>query len=138
VYTPADVDSIVAYARARGVVVVPEFDMPAHASSWGASHPEAVVTGEGCSPVPFSHGDTLLPVGKGSDIAQSIVADVLHAAAEAHPNAPLHVGGDEVRRSEARGGATRGTCASPDEGPTSRSGRCPRHAGPEARRYRTG
>jgi hexosaminidase len=31
------------YAQDRGVLLVPEFDMPAHTSSWGASHPEIMV-----------------------------------------------------------------------------------------------
>jgi len=40
VYSAADIDEIVLYARARGVRVIPEFDMPGHAASWGKSHPE--------------------------------------------------------------------------------------------------
>ena len=35
-YTQENVTALVAYAAARGVLVVPEFDMPAHAASWGA------------------------------------------------------------------------------------------------------
>ena len=32
--TPFDIEEVVAYARARGVHVIPEFDMPGHAASW--------------------------------------------------------------------------------------------------------
>ena len=32
--TPFDIEEVVAYARAGGVHVVPEFDMPGHAASW--------------------------------------------------------------------------------------------------------
>ena len=40
VYTPADLQALVAHARTRGVRVVPELDMPGHAYSWGLGYPE--------------------------------------------------------------------------------------------------
>jgi len=43
VYTPDDVRSIIAYGRARGVRIIPEIDMPGHASSgWTAVDPSIV------------------------------------------------------------------------------------------------
>jgi hexosaminidase len=39
-YTQAEVREVVAYARARGVRVVPEFDMPGHATSLLVAYPE--------------------------------------------------------------------------------------------------
>jgi len=39
-YTWGELKDIVSYARARGVRVVPEFDMPGHSASWSKSHPE--------------------------------------------------------------------------------------------------
>ncbi len=39
-YTQAQAREIVAYARARGIRVVPEFDMPGHGSSWMVGYPQ--------------------------------------------------------------------------------------------------
>jgi hexosaminidase len=39
-YTQAQLKEIVKYAAERGIIVVPEFDMPGHAQSWFAGYPE--------------------------------------------------------------------------------------------------
>lgn len=39
-YTQAQVKQIIRYADDRGIIVVPEFDLPAHAVGWLVSHPE--------------------------------------------------------------------------------------------------
>lgn len=39
-YTQAQIKQIIRYAGDRGIIVVPEFDLPAHAVSWLVSHPE--------------------------------------------------------------------------------------------------
>mmetsp|Transcript_58932 Transcript_58932/g.108875 ORF Transcript_58932/g.108875 Transcript_58932/m.108875 type:complete len:595 (-) Transcript_58932:113-1897(-) len=39
-YSWAQMKGLVEYARARGIRVVPEFDVPAHTDSWYKSHPE--------------------------------------------------------------------------------------------------
>ncbi len=39
-YTQAEIRQVVAYARDRGIRVVPEFDMPAHTTAWFVGYPE--------------------------------------------------------------------------------------------------
>jgi hexosaminidase len=39
-YTQSEVREVVAYAAARGIRVVPEFDMPGHSTSWLVGYPE--------------------------------------------------------------------------------------------------
>lgn len=39
-YTQTQIKQIIHYADDRGIIVVPEFDLPAHAVSWFVSHPE--------------------------------------------------------------------------------------------------
>src|SRR5436190_10763901 len=45
-YTQDEVRDIIGYAAARGIRVLPEFDMPGHATSWLVSHPE-IASGPG-------------------------------------------------------------------------------------------
>src|SRR5699024_5426208 len=39
-FTQAQMRKIIQYAGDRGIIVVPEFDLPAHSQSWLVSHPE--------------------------------------------------------------------------------------------------
>ncbi len=43
-YSAAEISEIVAVASARGIRVVPELDMPAHAASWGAAASDLVIS----------------------------------------------------------------------------------------------
>ena len=48
-YTQEQIREVIAYAAARGIRVVPEFDMPGHATAWLVGHPEL-----GSAPGPYT------------------------------------------------------------------------------------
>jgi hexosaminidase len=91
VYAPADVRAVVDAAQARGIRVVPEFDVPGHATSWFAGYPGLAT-------------DCVLPPGasftKPMDPTLNSTYDFLAAlfaeTGKAFPDAFAHVGGDEV------------------------------------------
>eukprot|EP00939_MAST-03C_sp_MAST-3C-sp1_P002502 g2502.t1 len=95
VYSTSQLAQLDAFADTHGVRIVPEFDMPAHSSSWRAGIPSMVVAGfEGCSSSPFLHGDVLDPTTNVTyDVIQRVVSEIKSTFA----NAPIvHLGGDEV------------------------------------------
>lgn len=56
-YTQDQIRELIRYASMRGILIVPEFDMPSHAKSWFAGYPEL-----SSSPGPFKPGP-LTPEG---------------------------------------------------------------------------
>ena len=62
-YSIADVQSIVSYAKERGIAVLPELDMPGHSTSWQRGYPEIASK---CS-------KELTTAGKSSDESGSVV-----------------------------------------------------------------
>ncbi len=93
-YTQEQAREIIAYAGARGIRVVPEFDMPGHATSWLVGYPEL-----GSAPGPYK-------VERGAGIFDPALdptreevykfLDVfLGEMAGLFPDIYLHIGGDE-------------------------------------------
>src|SRR5207248_9314664 len=94
-YTQAQIRDIVEYARNRGIRVVPEFDMPGHATSWLVGYPELAA-----APGPFQIIRTWGIFDPCLDPAKPNVYTFLDGfigeMTALFPDAYFHIGGDEV------------------------------------------
>ncbi len=100
-YTQADLRQIVAYARERHILVVPEIEIPGHAGAAVAAMPEMGNT-DAWMP-PEDNGSSyryrvFSPAEKTILFLQDILSEVL----DVFPSPVIHLGGDEVRRDEWR------------------------------------
>jgi hexosaminidase len=95
-YTVAEMKDVVAYATALGIRVVPEIDMPGHASAIAVAYPELI-----SAPGPYAmqrewgvHEPTLDPSNEQVyQFADAIVGELTAI----FPDPYLHIGGDEVK-----------------------------------------
>jgi hexosaminidase len=98
-YTVQDVAEVVGFAGTLGIRVVPEFDVPGHATSWVAAYPHLGCTDQ-TPPLQDRWGifDTLLNPARESTYA---FLDTFFAEmAGRFPDEYLHIGGDEVNGRE--------------------------------------
>ncbi|ACQ79552.1 Beta-N-acetylhexosaminidase [Beutenbergia cavernae DSM 12333] len=99
-YTADDVREIVEFARRRRITVVPEVDLPGHVQSVLAAYPELGNTGERVDVrTTWGISDHVLAP---TDEALTFARDVLAVVADLFPSPWVHVGGDEVPRTEWR------------------------------------
>jgi hexosaminidase len=94
-YTQAEVRELIAYARERGIRVIPEFDLPGHSTSWFAAYPE-LASAKGPHSivrVPTDRMETMDPTKEGT---YAFLDGFIGEMAALFPDAYFHVGGDEV------------------------------------------
>ncbi|MGH9213969.1 MAG: beta-N-acetylhexosaminidase [Acidimicrobiales bacterium] len=98
-YTQEQYRQLVEYAAARGIVVVPEIDVPGHTAAALASLP-----GLGCPGVPtssvatgFSDGMSSLCATADADTTYAFMEDVVDEVAALTPGPYIHLGADEAR-----------------------------------------
>jgi hexosaminidase len=93
-YTQDQVREIIAYARERGIRVVPEFDIPGHATSWLVGYPEL-----GSAPGPYrierAAGIFEPALDPTRDSTYKFLDLFFGEMAALFPDAYLHIGGDE-------------------------------------------
>jgi hexosaminidase len=93
-YTQEEAREIIAYARERGIRVVPEFDMPGHATSWLIGHPEL-----GSAPGPYTlerrAGIFEPALDPTREEVYKFLDTFLGEMAALFPDAYMHIGGDE-------------------------------------------
>ncbi len=94
-YTQDDIREMVAYAKVRGVELVPEIEFPAHILSAVVAYPWLSCTGEQHQ-LPTQHfiSRDLLCVGKETSI--QFLQDVLEETVELFPSSYINIGGDEA------------------------------------------
>lgn len=93
-YTQDQARRIVAYAAARGIMVVPEIELPGHCQAALASYPELSCRGEPLA-VAAEWGVFADIYCAGDDAVFSFLADVFTEVLDIFPSAFIHVGGDE-------------------------------------------
>ena len=98
-YSQETVRRIVRYAAERGVTIVPEIDMPGHATATIAAYPALGVNGSGSATVPADWGiyPNLFNV---EDTTFAFLEDVLREVMELFPGQYIHVGGDEALKDQ--------------------------------------
>jgi len=93
-YTQDQIREVVAYAAARGIRVIPEFDMPGHVTSWLVGHPELAA-----APGPYAIARTWGVFDAALDPTREEVYKLLDGflgeMAAIFPDQYLHIGGDE-------------------------------------------
>ena len=93
-YTQAEVREVIAYARDRGIRVVPEFDMPGHSRSWVAAYPELASMPGPYKPGRMKDADTVMDPTQ--DKTYKFLDKFIGEMAKLFPDAYFHIGGDEV------------------------------------------
>lgn len=93
-YTQEQMREVVAYARARGIRVVPEFDMPGHSVSWLIGYPEYSSSAAPTElPVEFGiHDESLDPT---EEQTYKFLDALVEEMGQIFPDAYFHIGGDE-------------------------------------------
>ena len=94
-YTQAELREIVAYARDRGIRVIPEFDMPGHSTSTVFAYPD-LGSGEEITYVPNRYGAQRGELDPSNEKVYKYVDDFVGEMSDIFPDAYFHIGGDEV------------------------------------------
>ena len=108
-YTQAQIKELVAFAEKRGIIIVPEFDMPGHTKSWFAGYPQLSSTPE---PSPAIDVHSLKQLDLGSimqfmstapfpafdptkESTYEFLDKFIGEMADLFPSAYIHIGADE-------------------------------------------
>ena len=94
-YTQAQIKDVVAYASDLGIRVVPELDVPGHATSWLVAYPEIGSKENAAYEIEINSGifdPTLDPTNPKT---YDIIEDVFTEMAALFPDTYFHIGGDE-------------------------------------------
>ncbi len=93
-YTQSEIREIIKYAADRGIRVMPEFDMPGHATAWVVSHPE-IASAPGPYKIERKPGifdPTLDPT---NEKTYKLLEGFFQEMTALFPDRYMHIGGDE-------------------------------------------
>ena len=94
-YTQDQVRDVIAYARDRGIRVVPEFDMPGHSQSWLVGYPE-LASAPGPYQIERKWGIFDPVLDPTNEYTYKFLDDFIAEMAALFPDQYFHIGGDEV------------------------------------------
>ncbi len=94
-YTQDEVRDFIAYARERGIRVVPEFDMPGHSTAWFVGYPD-LASGPGPYQIERKWGVMDPAMDPTNEKTYKFLDDFIGEMAKVFPDHFFHIGGDEV------------------------------------------
>jgi len=98
-YTQAQMREVVQYARARGIRVVPEFDMPCHTTAWFVGYPE-LASGKGPYKIETRWGVFDPAMDPTRESTFEFISKFIGEMTTIFPDSYFHVGGDECNGKE--------------------------------------
>lgn len=98
-YTQQDIKEVIEFAADRGIRVVPEFDIPGHATSWFIGYPELSV-GKGPYELPTNMGIHTPIMDPTDEAVFEFLSVFLGEMADLFPEKYVHIGGDEIADQE--------------------------------------
>jgi hexosaminidase len=97
-YTQDQIRDVVAYAAARHIMVVPEIEMPGHASAAMAAYPELACTDGPFFVMPGGYWPIEDIFCAGNEKTFEVLEGVLDEVIELFPSQYIHIGGDEATK----------------------------------------
>src|ERR1700722_2022452 len=98
-YTQDQVRDIIAYARDRGIRVIPEFDMPGHATAWFVGYPD-LASGKGPYLIERKWGIFDPAMDPTRESTYEFLDRFIGEMTALFPDAYFHIGGDECNGKE--------------------------------------
>ena len=103
-YTQDEVRDLIAYARDRGIRVVPEFEMPGHSTAMFVAHPE-IASGPGPYQIERRWGVFDPALDPTNEQTYKFLDQMIGEMARLFPDQFFHIGGDEVNGKQWDGNA---------------------------------
>jgi hexosaminidase len=98
-YKQDEIREIIAYARDRGIRVVPEFDMPGHTTAWFVGYPE-LASGSGPYQIERRWGIFDPAMDPTDEKTYKFLNELIGEMTKLFPDQFFHIGGDEVNGKE--------------------------------------